>query len=548
MSSLSKKIIRSYVSGRVTASAAADSFPAYLKLCGRAEDGTKLKLDQADFDCAKDMERAYREKKDYFASVSRGGRKTTRNLAFAAWLIGRDPDFTIIYITHIDDLAHQRNRWLQAILRSRAHASVFPNAVLRKKGSNAGCTIVTGKTDDASPNILAMGIDGARAGYHVKCRIVDDVCDPKSSLTQPARKSIIKEIFYTSSGPTLDKRTLEPERAGVGMTIFTGTPYATDDLNAEVEAVAKIGTNAWVYNRIACGGPLDGFHSPFPGTYSPADLKIEHDRNPRAYGMNYELRPLRDSERPFRSPQYYLDEQALTPQQIEDLGGVPPMLSYSDSKAWQQIMAVDPGFVDKKGSSCTGINIGVVGPDHIYVPFCLKVQQAWDLTVHRIPEIYKEFGITRFLVEEAAQQIALQTHFRDLGIPYVESAKTGNLSKEIRAQDVAPAVNSGRVLLRGRLHQSEMTGKWEIIPADSSMETLRDDLLSWPGVLAKDLVDSFVYMVQACCEMGRPSSITAPPMETMQQERTRQWKERMFGVGNTPDTATPEWRVYAGQN
>jgi len=543
-----------HVAVKSDAADARESFPAYLAFAGRSEHGSKLRLDPPMIEGAKDMERAYREGKDYANQESRGLLKTSRNVAFLAWVTGRDPNLSTTYITNRKRESESRNKWLQAQMSTGEHRAVFgEKGTPLVTGCNASSTTIKGKASRNSPNVHASGIEGERGGDHYDLIMCDDVCDEKSSLAQPMRKYSIKQIYHTTIMPMLNDRNVAAGRLGVGMKIHTGTVYATDDLNADIVKVAQNNPDTWVYRRLACGGPPD-FFTPCPSVISSATLRGLWTQSPRAYEMNYMLVAITEGERPFRNIHYWLPEGWKTSnRQVQDLGFLPiflPRKEYGRSleSEWFCGMAVDPGFTDKRGSSATGIIIWKLGLDrHIYLLFASKKRQAWDKTVDEIPRLYADYRCNECLIEDAAQQVSVQSQLREKGILNVRGVSTGSKSKEIRAMDVSGEVNFGRVLLPGTMERVD--GKWTMLPINREIEVLRDDLLAFPGIEQKDLVDAFVYGVQSARERMAPrAEEEQPAKENWEQRAIRLYLEEHTAPAEDPERPTDEWDAIQGIN
>ncbi len=490
------------------------------------------------------MEQAYRESQGFRNEEHRGARKTTRNVAFIAWAIGRDPNLTWVYLTNREDEAVTRNRWLQSLLISDDHRRVFPQATLLADRSNAGKTTVRGKSNREAPNVWMMGIESCRAGQHVNAGILDDVCDEKSSLAQMARKVGIKRIFYTTVLPYFDDPITARGRLGIGFRTISGTVYAPDDLNGETAQMAKNDPERWLYHRSACGGPPN-FDSPCPLILSPEHLRELWNLNPRAYEMNYQLLPISDTERPFRQLYYYLPAGwRLTEKQTRDIGYTPVVLPNSFALGgvtltWPTLMSIDPGFSSKSGA--TGMVFGTLAPGgHLLIRYASKKRQPWDRTLTDIPPLFKKYHVTRTLVEEAGSQSTCLFQLRERGI-YADAVHPAGRSKEERAAFVGGEVNLGRVLLPGMMVESG--GKWSIRPYGEWARELADDLMAFPGIQEKDRVDAFVYLVEAARQGGVPATNIEKKTMTEWQERVDYFNRMIFEKPPQPGEI-PELAVF----
>jgi hypothetical protein len=88
-------------------------------------------------------------------------------------------------------------------------------------------------------------------------------------------------------------------------------------------------------------------------------------------------------------------------------------------------------------------------------------------------------------------------------------------------------------------------GKWHIVPANAATRELVDDALAFPGVEEKDLIDAWVYNIQALREMAAPMQEKPEVGRTFLQERLSALHEICFGAQPEP-AESPEWAMWQG--
>jgi len=461
-----------------------------------------------------------------------------------AWLIGRDPQITILYCTNRDEEAKRRNLWCLGVMSTEDYERVFGAKALPLRSKCSASKITCkGKADRNDANVQVFGIEGIRAGEHYDIAIVDDVCDTRSSHSQPAKKANIKEVFHQQVTAQVNPRSMGMGRLGVGQIFGQGTSYADDDLNSELGRTAKESMEAdgrWIYHRVACVYNVTESGvtatTPYPTVLPEEKLIEEWESNQRAAEMNYALLAVGADEKPFESVHFYLHEKyvqqakewGIWSEQVGAFGYEPGMLPWAevespDESGWFRIMVIDPGFSEKADSSCTGICIGGLAPNgDIYILYGGKRRQRWNKTVQEIPQLYQKYGCDLCLFEVAGQQEAafysLEKELKaDCGVARIETVKPGNRGKTERAQFIGPRVNAGRVLLEGHTWGGNTAKK--IGPTKSS-KALYDDLLAFPACAEADLVDAFVYLVQELRPRAARLEKESPaPLSPVDEER-----------------------------
>ncbi|MFH0908199.1 MAG: hypothetical protein V1929_05500, partial [bacterium] len=514
---------------------------------GRARSGEKLRLDPTFLDGCAEAERAYREAKNYCDEESRGLLKSTKGILFHAWVLGLFPNMSIGHFSNRDEEGEDRNAWLQEVMRSAEYKAVFPQKKcwLIERGKHAcslGRTTLHGKTNKSNPNVQAKGIESARAGPHFDRLWIDDVVDERTSIVMPAKKTHIKNTYYNIiekmvDDPVIGKRIGKPWQ---GLSYFSGTPYATDDLWAEIVRRARANPDRWVYRRLACGGPPD-FYSPMPNVLSPETLRERFESSERAYRMAYMLEPLGEGERIFTRIHFWLPANfSVKSKLVDTLGYKPGAFDYDqlkpEKRTWPCLMAVDPGFSEGRGSCFTGITVGMLSPEGVaYIVYALQFRAAWNEGRERVRAVADRFKPNRFLLESGAQQIAALGYFQEHGIPFAEAVGTDNRKKWVRALDVAGHVNDGRVMIPGRAAPDGLSVHPLMHASYGNIPLLYSHLATCPVVDNWDLIDSFVYCIQGLCGGPRPIIAPRPKVVDVNAERWEVLSKRMFGEDDPQD-------------
>jgi len=398
------------------------------------------------------------------------------------------------------------------------------------------------------------------------------VCDVKTSFVQSARKESVKETFYGTLLPERNPPSVGGGRKAVGLIFGQGTTYAEDDLNAVLSKLAKESPD-WMYRYVPCrlnmtdAGPV--FETPYPHVLPVSYLAEQYALNERAFRMNYCLEEVGADEKPFTSLHFYLPERWIQrakelrkwSEQVEAFGYEPPPMPIDElenpqKSRWFRLLAVDPGFSEKRKSSCTGICVGALAPNgDIFILHASKRRRRWDTTVQEIVKVYKQYACDLMVIEAAAQQEAafysLEKELKsEHGIARIQRISPGNRSKLERAMFIAPRVNGGHVFFGGRV--GSRVG-WDLVP-DGKSKTLCEDLLAFPVVEETDLVDAFVYCVTALREKAQPrlrqqeAVMTGTPWETEMVQRLAAARARCFGRPEQQKSPALEYRVFGRLN
>lgn len=520
------------------------------------------------------LESAYRDGKSLWSEQPRATLKTTTRVAFISWMVGRDPQISILYVTNRDKEAKDRNLWIQGVMHTADYRRVFgQKAALLQRACNASKTTVRGKTMRSKANVEVTGVGSVRAGEHYDCAYVDDVCDTTTSHLQPARKAGIKKVYDEQIDAQVNPSHTGRGRLGVGLVFGCGTTYAADDLNADLSDEAKHGheqNGAWRFHRTAVTldipddpdeypqkdtqtgtiwriarrhdperhRPFESYETPLPeyGGQTPKELitsgrwetlpadiitpyptvlpldylyaKYAGGRRERSFRLNYCLEPVGEDEKPFHRLFYSLPEKWIAngkemgkwSEQVAAFGYEPPALPPpEDMTAWYRLMAVDPGFSEKKDSSCTGVCIGALAPDgNIFILYATKFKHRWEKTLDKICDLHGRYGCNALVFEIAGQQEAafnsLEKELRQVrGIQGIDRISPANQSKVARAKLISDQVNNGYVYLPGRVDPTRR-GQWRLM-ASPRAKDLPADLLAFPATEEEDLVDAFVYCI-----------------------------------------------------
>lgn len=153
----------------------------------------------------------------------RGAGKSYETAAYAAWLLYRDPDTTLLCISAVQTRAREFILLVRKIIDSMSELAHLRPGEWDRDGADrfdVGCR----SRPDKNPSVAAYGIKSMVTGTHVDCVILDDVEIPENSATVEARDKLMYKV-----------REFENILNPGGHIIYLGTPQTEDS----------------VYNRLA---------------------------------------------------------------------------------------------------------------------------------------------------------------------------------------------------------------------------------------------------------------------------------------------------------
>ncbi|MCA9557114.1 MAG: hypothetical protein KC583_01010, partial [Myxococcales bacterium] len=275
------------------------------------------------------------------ARLHRGIGKTTQVAVAAAWEIGNNPSIRVKYVAQTDDESAKTTRLVRAIMGRPEYRSVFPSVRIdpRERSGHRFTVEVEGRAArDAT--LEAHGIFG-RAGGRFDLLIVDDACDLRNAVQQPALREQVKEAFWNIWRPMADRSAPKPPRIWV-----VGTPWHVDDLLADLAAK---------YPEALLHEPVVGDNSPWPEVFdAEAIASLRADMPAAAFARAYELTPVSGEDLVF--PEAWVKPCC----RLE-----PP-----EAPGHHRIATIDWGFTERKRDGDPDYSVLLVGdrnPDGIVV-------------------------------------------------------------------------------------------------------------------------------------------------------------------------------------
>jgi hypothetical protein len=159
--------------------------------------------------------------------LPRGHLKSHMVATWAAWMITRHPEITILYISATAELAETQLFAIQNILGSNIYMRYFPEYInpqegLRERWSQRKMSVdheERRRQGIRDATIATAGLTTNTTGWHADIIIADDLVVPENAYTEDGRESVVKKASQFTS-----------IRNAGGFTMACGTRYFPTDI------------------------------------------------------------------------------------------------------------------------------------------------------------------------------------------------------------------------------------------------------------------------------------------------------------------------------
>lgn len=404
----------------------------------------------------------------WYAELPRGHAKTSTLSYLTAWWLGVRPQTRFKIIGQNDEAAAATSRFIRDIIRSPAYAATFPEVKL-KPGEDtvtAWSVISPGLAPRRDPSVQASGIFG-RTGGRADVLWLDDICDLRNAVLQPALREQVKEAVGNIWLPMLDPSAEHPSRVW-----RSATPFHTDDITAQWRRECE---EAGTLLRRPCIGT----QSPWGEVFTPDILAAKRkEMGAMAYARAYELVPLSSDLLVFR-PEWvtHYKHEALP-------------------KVTRVIAALDWGYGKKaQERDDPDYSVCIVGEvdatRRLYLTDILRVRESFPVFAKQAAALLSRRGASVVLAEANGPQKGIFDQFREMtSQPMVAVERTTD--KHLRAAGAQPFVEQGKLMF-------PIDGTGKVFP---SFQPVLDEMLAFPAGAHDDTVDAIVDL---CGEAVRGS-------------------------------------------
>ncbi len=369
----------------------------------------------------------------FVVCASREATKTSFMLAAVAWLVGRNPNIRVKWLSDDEDTAMKRLAVLHSIIDSDIYRWIFPNtrkltaqeSKEEKRPNSAGTLNVKRDFRTPEPTIEACGILTAGTGGRSDLICADDVVSETNALLNPSLKPKVISKFLSDWLGTL---------VADGRVWYIGSPWHRDDLLGYLK-----NKSGWIYREYHHGKPNDPYFSIFPERW-PREALMERRRTlgPMHYARAYLCQPFQEGTVAVKpeSLRPYTEEQ-LTQEKVLNA---------------QVIICLDPssGKQLQKGKlDYTGVTIFlfVQHPVTENPPFEIFVAEAYQIM---LPHVFQAKLVWQLAQQWNAQHVLVESAGMQSLHMWLEEQR--NLDPTLPMIDIQPVApgnqNKGQRLIR----------------------------------------------------------------------------------------------------
>ncbi|MNU58050.1 hypothetical protein D3C71_471780 [compost metagenome] len=161
--------------------------------------------------------------------LPRGHLKSHMVATWAAWIITRHPEITILYLSATAELAEKQLFAIQNILASTIYQRYFPEYINPQEGKREKWSLRKFSIDHVQrraeairdETVATAGLTTNTTGWHADIIIADDLVVPENAYTQDGREGVVKKASQFTS-----------IRNAGGFTMACGTRYHPADIYA----------------------------------------------------------------------------------------------------------------------------------------------------------------------------------------------------------------------------------------------------------------------------------------------------------------------------
>lgn len=255
----SPPVLRAFSAWRRTLRRARDDFAAFAPLVAKDDQGNPIQYVQ--------MHRAWVHHLSYcwdrglYCAIMAhfgSGKSSGFAIPLVSWLVGRDQNIRIKYISHSDALAARAVSGAKTLIESPVYKAVFPGVKIGHKWSEHEAFVVrSGWSID--PTIHAQGVDSKGVGGRADVLFFDDVVDEKNAESQEQRDKVKKRVHRTWMS-----RLADPAQSRV---LWIATPWHIDDATMELltmprwcTLVQKVNDDCSALEQEVIGADADYLH------------------------------------------------------------------------------------------------------------------------------------------------------------------------------------------------------------------------------------------------------------------------------------------------
>lgn len=405
-----------------------------------------------------------------------------------AYVLGKNPNTSIIVASYSADLAQRINRDVQRIIDSPKYRILFPETTL--SGKNVKTTSLGSyvRTSDLfeivgyKGALRSAGVGGGITGTGADLAVIDDPFKDWQDAYSPRYRQMIKD-WYSS---TLYTR-LSPK----GKVIIIHTRWHEDDLIGWLlkEAEANPEADQW---KVVNLPEIQDEHNNYPhpkdqrqhgevlwsGRYSLEHVnKIKNSVGSKVFNALYQQRPTTDGG------------QIIKAEWIQYFKELPEIDYY--------IASWDCAFKDTKTSDFVVGTVWAVCGSNKYLVYLVRERMGITETMKQMIIVSKKFDLRYQVIEDKANGPAIIQMLKNK-IPALLAFNPEG-SKEARANAVAPQFEAGNIWIPSKYVEKNREQFGTVI---AKLDEYVNELTTFPNGANDDMVDS---TTQALLKIGYKS-------------------------------------------
>jgi predicted phage terminase large subunit-like protein len=389
----------------------------------------------------------------------RAGKSELISRRLPAYLLGRDPDATIIAASYGADLARRMNRDVQRIIDDPAYARLFPHTQLSGKNVRSDAQGSWLRNSDMFEVVgrrgvyMGVGVGSSVTGYGGRYLLIDDAVKNRKEANSPTYRQSVWE-WYTS--------TFYTRLAPGGNILVVQTRWHEDDLAGRLLAAAKADPRADQWTVITLPAVAEEPIAPYdprqPGEVLwPTRWDADEMRRKRAvvgerdWASLYQQRPAPDEGEIFKRHhwRYWQPRGANLPPVTVTMGDgsvieVEPV--ELPARFDELLQSWDMAFKDTAGSDfVAGMVLGRLGADKFILDYAndrMDIVASMDAVTHWAIKWPK--AIAKLIEDKANGPAVIQMLRKKMAGLIPREPQGGKVSRAYAAQ---PEVQSGNVYL-----------------------------------------------------------------------------------------------------
>jgi len=389
--------------------------------------------------------------------------KSEQVVAWLIWMLGKNPNLRIKYISNSDEQAAKRVNHIGSLIQTNDRIKlVFPKLAPDYDNRWTQHAITVKRTiQSAEPSIEGFGVLSSGTGVRADILVFDDVCDFENTIKNPAMIPKVKEAYYNKWINTLVDN---------GRVIYIFTRWHEKDLSHELiknsihDSASKTMTaQTYHYTCDLINDNLDPICSLWPRERLEARLGAI---GKRAFARNFQGRAMSSDECIFSSIDACLDYN-LSPEQIDE--------------RWPRFMGVDIGHRTDDEAAYTVLFTIAVAPDgRRYVVDVDRGRWISTLVADKIFNKWRQIGHQAIFVENNAYQQSLIDWIRQLSSARGMTLPIKGFTTGQNKLDTNLGLPSLAIEIENRRWVVPMAGRRHDATCKCGFCVWIDELKSWP--------------------------------------------------------------------